>query len=130
MPDPVCERCGAAAVVSVVTVDSNRRRVRPIPIEHSFCSACALAFSEALRTSHDAEGLALEPERLSWSDVERQLAEYADTIEHEPYLRDQVMRSAHLLLQAARQVEGPMPILVEAAFARLGFSPSFIHFGR
>lgn len=130
MPDPVCDRCGAAAAVSFVSVASNRRGVRPKLTEHHYCAACAREVGDAIRMSHDTEGLALEPERLSWSQVERYLAEYADTIEQEPYLRDQVIRLAHLLLRAARQLEEPMPILVEAAFLRIGINPSVDRFGR
>lgn len=130
MSDPVCQRCGAAATVSFLSVESNRRGVRPRPIERHYCTACARAVGDALRVSHDAEGLALEPEQPSWSEVERQLWEYGDIIEREPYLRDHVMRLAHLLLQAARQLEGPMPALVVAAFARIGINPSIDRFGR
>jgi hypothetical protein len=122
--DRVCERCGAAATVSVVTVAPNRGGVRPTPKEHQYCLACARTAGVPLRTSRDPEDYSPEPEPPSWSDLERHLAQYAETLEEEPGLRDHVMSLAQLLLRASKQLDGPMPASVAAGFARIGIGPS------
>ena len=120
MPGFVCERCGAAATVTVATVGSNRGRVRPTPKQHHYCPACTRAAGVPLRRSSDPEGFALEPELPSWSDLERYLAEYAEVLEQEPGLRDHVMSLGQMLLRSTRQLAGPMPSSVAAAFTRTG----------
>lgn len=121
MPDPVCDNCGSAAAVVVTTVDSSRRGVRPTPIDRHYCSACAREFAIRISGSPALEA-ALEPP--SWSDIERRLEGYADILEQEPDLRDMVMSLAQQILRTSKQLDGPMPSSVAAAFVRIGISPS------
>jgi hypothetical protein len=120
MADRVCERCGAAATVGVVAAGPNRGGVRPTPTHHHYCSDCARVVGIRVRRSRDPEGIAREPELPSWSDLEQYLAEYADVIDHAPELRDHVTSLGRRLLQFSRQLSGPMPSSVAAAFERIG----------
>lgn len=118
--DRVCERCGAAATVEVATVGSNRGGVRPTPTQQHYCPECARAVGIRIRRSKYPEGIGVEPELPSWSDLERLLAEYADVMEQEPDLRDHVTSLGRLLLRCSKQLSGPMPSSVAAAFERIG----------
>lgn len=121
MHDSMCERCGHAATVTVVSVGASREGKRAQPnAPHRYCADCARAEGVPIPQRTRDRSAVTEPELASWSEVELHLAQYEQVLHEQPALREHVLTLAGHMRRYSRRIPGTMPPAVAQAFARLG----------